>query len=162
MDALNKLNQASGDDKIRLYFQQHGGPDGRNEFKIDKDSASNIIDIVSSKGYKELRISDGSCHGGIKKALNEAIKPVHLKIIVRSAKDINQIRPHLGHTVSRVSDGFLKRDKYTYHNGEFTLNEGKIYDHPAPIVVPYTQTNSENSECTSVKDIQSQKQQHQR
>ena len=159
MDTLAQLNEASGDGKIRLYFQQHGGPDGRNEFKIDKDIASDIIDIVSSKGYKELRISDGSCHGGIKKAFNEAIKPVDLKIIVRSAKDINEIRPYLGHTVSRVSDGFLKRDKYTYHNGEFTLNEGKIYDHPAPIVAPYTQT---NSECTSVEDIQSQKQQHQR
>jgi hypothetical protein len=48
---------------LKLVFFQHGGEGGINDIHVNNDSAKQMLDILREKGYRDITVSDLSCHG---------------------------------------------------------------------------------------------------
>ena len=78
---LEKLPHTSDDKNFpgskdfKFVWEQHGGDDGRwQDLNIKIKHAAKMINILHSKGYRNIHISDGACHGATGNIFLEAIE----------------------------------------------------------------------------------------
>ena len=62
---LNELADVNGcaSTKFKVVFDQHGGEQGLNDITVDTESAKQMLQMLYKKGYRDITVSDLSCHG---------------------------------------------------------------------------------------------------
>jgi hypothetical protein len=130
LNNLAEVNEGAST-KFKLVFDQHGGMRGWNDIHVNNDSAKQMLQMLYFKGYRDITVSDLSCHGGTASHFKEisqafADQDPDINVTIRASVEDRTVIPCDSKNGTKfrtigVDGEALKREKTVYG----TYDEGE-------------------------------------
>ena len=157
LNNLAEVNEGAST-KFKVVFDQHGGEQGWNDIKVDTESAEQMLKMLYSKGYRDITVSDLSCHGGTAshfKEISQAFVNTNpdINVTIRASVEGRTVIPCDSNNGTKFrtigKDGeVLKREKTVYKSNLTQIVGGNTNEESKESSLLHKNTTMKNASIT--------------